>query len=183
MLEPNPQGTSQIARPFGEIFIDAGSTTPLAREVEAGDDFTGTDEHGTGKTIGPARHIHTSVHAIAQVDIEQTGRAEHHRITFGSAAAGMRGRVVPRPGRIAAICLYFDDADRHSTRPQHRTEKAVRRGHRFHGQFLNAHPRNCRRRADNDCHATHSNQERIIEFGIGRPGRRSCMSAMPTIVQ
>src|SRR2546430_950545 len=67
-------------RALGQLGGAAGGRAALCGEVEPGHHLAGPEQDRAGQAVGQADHVGAEVHAIHEVDVEVSGRAEHHLI-------------------------------------------------------------------------------------------------------
>ena len=82
-----PRPSADVSRPApGELRVVAGGHPPGAGDLEATDDDPGAKEHRGGEPVRPADDVGAPVHAIAEIDVEEARRSEHHGVAGCDAA-------------------------------------------------------------------------------------------------
>ncbi len=96
------EGLREFSWAAAEVFPPAPAGAHL---VEAGKRLDGADEDTAGGAVGFNDDIETFVHAVDEVDVGVSRRAEDDPGAIGDSAGGVRGEVV-----AAEIGLNFNDA-------------------------------------------------------------------------
>lgn len=91
-----------------KISIGLGCDPAATCEFRAVYHFARPKEDAAGPSFWPAHDVRGPVHAVAEVDVQVTGRTKHCGVPIGLAPVGMRSGIL-----LTTVCLDLDDADRH----------------------------------------------------------------------
>ncbi len=97
-------------RALGEVALLAGGGPPGAREVGAGCDPPGPEQHPAGPADRTAHQVQAVPHAVGEVDVGVAGRAEHDGVAVGAAPVGVGAGVVGAVVRLDLGEPQFDGA-------------------------------------------------------------------------
>ena len=89
---------------------------PFPHDFDAPHRFNGTNQRSRAEAVIPRTDIETAMHAIGDIDVCASGRAEQRRIAFASAVKGVTCRIVlivglrlhDAGGRNTAIIEFTD---------------------------------------------------------------------------
>lgn len=112
MTSVNSEDDRKVGRAACEVAVGPLATAAQARDFDAREHLTGTDQNGRA-VQGPAtHHVRAPVLPVDEVRVQVSGLAEHHGISFRRPTMGMGGRVCSG----ASIRFDLSDPDRDGTK-------------------------------------------------------------------
>ena len=97
VMGPNAQRLTELARTIGQVGVGA-SHTPSTHRAETFGGLDGTDQDRLSASDRTCHDVDALVDAVAEVDVEMPGRAEHHRVARRFSVERMARRIIRHIG-------------------------------------------------------------------------------------
>lgn len=85
---------AQLAGAVGEVLIATGFWSARSQFIETFEWLDTSQQHGLGVADRAGDNVGTVVHTVGEVDVQHTGRAEHHCVARRLPAGGVTGGIV-----------------------------------------------------------------------------------------